>query len=186
MNSTKENSALVLSELREVFDRFDFSAFDTLIEAVHEAKRVFLMGVGREGLATRAFAMRLMHTGKTVHWCWDDTTPNVGEGDVFIFTSGSGEIGHIHYVMEQVRPTGAKIVLVTGVPDRKSSKLADLIIHVPASVFHGDDRVVPSIQPMGNLFEQSLFILFDLCIMQYVETYRLETDQVVARHRNFE
>lgn len=144
------------------------------------------MGIGREGLATRSFAMRLMHYGKEVHWCWDDTTPAVEEGDLFIFTSGSGEIGHIHYVAEEVKKTGAKIVLFTGVPDRKTAQLADLVIWVPASVYKGKENVVPSIQPMGNLFEQSLFILFDIIVMNLVDNSDITFKEMSERHRNFE
>ncbi len=58
------------------------------------------MGVGREGIAGRSFAMRLMRLGKEVHWIWDDTTPGM-VGDLFIAINGSGKIGHIHYVVEQ-------------------------------------------------------------------------------------
>lgn len=176
----------VLGELNEVFDRIDLPSVEKLLEAVKKSKRIFLMGVGREGLATRAFAMRLMHFGKEVHWCWDDTTPGVTKDDLFIFTSGSGEIGHIHYVASEVKKTGATIALVTGVPGRKTSALADIILWVPASVFHGDDKVVPSIQPMGNLFEQSLFILFDLMIMKLVDESDTSFEAMAARHRNFE
>jgi 6-phospho-3-hexuloisomerase len=61
--------------------------------------------------------MRLMHYGKQVHWCWDDTTPGVG---------------------------------------------------------------------MGNLFEQSLFILFDILIMMLVQQGGTSFEKMAERHRNFE
>lgn len=177
---------IILSELDQVFERIDNDSVGKLMDLINNSKKIFLMGVGREGLATRGFAMRLMHYGKEVHWCWDDTTPAVGEDDLFILTSGSGEIGHIHYVVEEVKKTGAKICLVTGVPDRKTGELADHILWVPASVYKGKDNVVPSIQPMGNLFEQSLFILFDMIIMNLVENSDTNFDEMSARHRNFE
>lgn len=176
----------ILKELDEVFERVDKTSVDKLIDMINDADKIFLMGVGREGLATKAFSMRLMHYGKEIHWCWDDTTPAVGENDLFIFTSGSGEIGHIHYVVEEIKKTGAKICLVTGVPDRKTGSLADHILWVPASVYKGKDNVVPSIQPMGNLFEQSLFILFDMIIMQLVENSDTNFKEMSDRHRNFE
>ena len=37
------------------------------MELICKAKRIFLMGVGREGISTRGFAMRLMHLGKKSH-----------------------------------------------------------------------------------------------------------------------
>lgn len=177
---------IIVKELSEVFERVDMDTVNKLMEKIKKADRIFLMGVGREGLATRGFAMRLMHFGKEVHWCWDDTTPNVDKGDLFIFTSGSGEIGHIHYVAEEIKKTGADIVVVTGVPDRKTAQLADLVLWVPASVYKGKGDLVPSIQPMGNLFEQSLFILFDMIIMMLVDSSDTTFQKMSHRHRNFE
>lgn len=176
----------VLNELGQVFERVDYDTVTNLMDMINSSNRIFLMGVGREGLATRAFAMRLMHYGKEVHWCWDDTTPAVEKDDLFIFTSGSGEIGHIHYVASEIKKTGAKIALVTGVPDRKTAELADLVLWVPASVYKGKDNVVSSIQPLGNLFEQSLFILFDMIIMDLVDNSDTSFEEMSNRHRNFE
>lgn len=179
-------SNTILTELGEVFKRVDYNDVENLMKMINDSNRIFLMGVGREGLATRGFAMRLMHYGKEVHWCWDDTTPAVEKDDLFIFTSGSGEIGHIHYVVNEIKQTGAKIALVTGVPDRKTAELADFVLWVPASVYKGKDNVVPSIQPMGNLFEQSLFILFDMIIMSIVDSSETSFKEMSNRHRNFE
>ncbi|WP_273324679.1 6-phospho-3-hexuloisomerase [Vallitalea guaymasensis] len=176
----------ILNELDQVFDRINLDQVKDLISAIEKHKRIFLMGVGREGLATKGFAMRLMHFGKEVHWCWDDTTPSVTEDDLFIFTSGSGEIGHIHYVVEEVKKTNATIALMTGVPDRKTASLADIIVWVPASVYKGKYNVVPSIQPMGNLFEQSLFILLDMIIIMLVDKSNNSFKKMSVRHRNFE
>lgn len=182
----KETYQTIVKELAEVFERVDPRQIEALKEMIIAADKIFLMGVGREGLMTRAFAMRLMHFGKAIYWCWDDTTPAVTKDDLFIFTSGSGEIGHIHYVASEVKRTGAKIALVTGVPGRKTGKLADHILFVPASVYKGDDQVVPSIQPMGNLFEQSLLLLFDMIIMELVEESDTTFQKMADRHRNFE
>lgn len=181
-----EISKTIVRELGEVFERVDQLQFREFMNAIKDANRVFLMGVGREGLATRALAMRLMHMGKETHWVWDDTTPNVGKGDLFIFTSGSGEIGHIHYVAEKAKAAGATIAVVTGTPDRKTPSLADFVLWVPACVYKGKDNVVPSIQPMGNLFEQSLFILFDMLIMMLREELSVSYEDMSSRHRNVE
>ncbi|OZV12159.1 6-phospho-3-hexuloisomerase [Tissierella sp. P1] len=176
----------ILEELDQVFERIDYKDIEHFMDMINKSDRIFLMGVGREGLATRAFAMRLMHYGKEVHWCWDDTTPAVRKDDLFIFTSGSGEIGHIHYVVNEIKKVGANIALITGVPDRKTAELADFVLWVPASVYKGKDNVVPSIQPMGNLFEQSLFILFDMIIMSLVDNSETTFEEMSNRHRNFE
>ena len=176
----------ILKELQQVFERVNLHQVEQLMEAIIKAKRVFLIGVGREGLSTRAFAMRLMHMGKETHWIWDDTTPALGKDDLLIVTSGSGEIGHLHYVAEQAKLAGAALAVVTGTSDRKTPQMADTVLWVPASVFHGKDNVVPSIQLMGNLFEQSLLILFDIIVMMLVDELNIIKEEMVARHRNVE
>ena len=176
----------IVNEHRQVFERVDLAQVQDFMGAIKKAKRVFLMGVGREGLATRGFAMRLMHMGKETHWVWDDTTPEVGKGDLFILTSGSGEIGHIHFVAQQAKSAGATIAVVTGTRTGKTPALADHVLWVPAHVFKGTDSVVPSNQPMGNLFEQTLFVLFDIIVMMLMDDQNISEDEMISRHRNVE
>lgn len=178
----------ILSEHRQVFERIDQNNVRDFIEAVKDHGRIFLIGVGREGMATKAFAMRLMHMGKEIHWIWDDTTPSIGKGDLLIATLGDGQIGHIDYVCRRAKDCGAVIYVVTGSPSGKTAKeTAHKVFFVPASVYRGTDDVVPSMQPMGNLFEQCLFILFDMIIMRIVEeTPGLSFEKMSGRHRNVE
>lgn len=184
----KEMYEAILSEHKKVYEKLDLSGLREFIETIKKHNRIFLIGVGREGLATRAFAMRLMHMGKEVHWIWDDTTPGIRKGDLLIATVGDGEIGHIHYVCERAKEAGGYIYAVTGSPGGRTAKnLADSVFFVPAAVYRGKDAVVASIQPMGNLFEQCLMILFDIIIMTIVEeTPDLSFKKMSLRHRNVE
>ena len=79
MSVFHERAESVAAEIREVLARVDDEQIQAVIAALDKAKRVFVIGVGREGLAARAFAMRLMHAGLAVHVGWDDTTPNITE-----------------------------------------------------------------------------------------------------------
>jgi len=176
----------IATELEKVCYRIDESQVEAFIEAIGNAKRIVLIGAGREGLATRAFAMRLMHLGLDAHWIWDDTTPGIGRGDLLIATSGSGEIGHIHYVVENAKKQAAGIALVTGDPHKRTAELADLILFVPASVYLGTADVVPSVQPMGNLFEQALLITFDMIVMMLRDRLGITPEAMEKRHRNLE
>lgn len=178
----------ITNEHEQVFEKIDQNGLREFIDTVKKYNRIFLIGVGREGLATRSFAMRLMHMGKEVHWIWDDTTPNIGPGDLVIATLGDGQIGHINYVCERAKEAGGFIYVVTGAPSGKTAKnVADKVLFVPAAVYRGTDEVVPSIQPMGNLFEQCLWFLFDMIIMMIVdETPDLSFEKMSARHRNIE
>jgi len=176
----------VLNEHRQVFEQQDITQLKMFINLINRHSKIFIMGVGREGIAARGFAMRLMHLGKEVHWIWDDTTPGMDEHDLFIAVNGSGNIGHINFVLEQGKKAGTTITVITGSPSGAAAKIADSCLFVPAAVYNGKDPVVESIQPMGNLFEQHLFILFDIIIMIMEETLNISHNEMTKRHRNIE
>ncbi|QJD83188.1 6-phospho-3-hexuloisomerase [Cohnella herbarum] len=182
----KKLTGTIVQELAAVFNRIDPEQWEQVVECIKRTKRIFLIGVGREGLAARGLAMRLMHLGKEAHWMWDDTTPAIREGDLLIATSGSGEIGHIHYVAEQAKLRGAELIVITGMPDRMTPRIADAVLWVPATVYLGQGDLVPSVQPMGNLFEQSIGILFDVLVMTLQSSMDVNGEQMEARHRNVE
>lgn len=176
----------ILAEYEQVFEKINQHNIRDFIETIKSHNRIFLIGVGREGLATRAFAMRLMHMGKEVHWIWDDTAPGICPGDLVIATLGDGEIGHISYVCERAKEAGGLVYAVTGSLKGKTVKELD-VLFVPAAVYRGTDDVVSSFQPMGNLFEQCLFILFDMIVMTIVEEMPdLSFEKMLGRHRNVE
>jgi len=182
----KELGAVITRELATVFERIDPRQVEAFLTEIRNARRIVLIGVGREGISTRAFTMRLMHLGLDAHWVWDETTPGIGPGDLLIATSGCGEIGHIHYVVETARRRGARVAVVTGDPQKKTAALADVLLFVPAAVYLGTAEVVPSIQPMGNLFEQALFITYDILAMMLRDRLGITPEQMEHRHRNLE
>lgn len=184
----KELYEKILAEHRQVFEKLDTKMLQQFIETIEKHNRIFAVGVGREGMATRAFAMRLMHMGKEVHWIWDDTTPSIQKGDLLIATLGDGQIGHLDYVCRRAKEAGGTVCVVTGSPSGKTaSEVADQVFFVPAAVYRGRDEVVPSFQPMGNLFEQCLFIIFDIIVMEIVkQTPGLSFEKMSERHRNIE
>ncbi|MDR1902031.1 MAG: SIS domain-containing protein [Treponema sp.] len=182
----KELYIRILDEHKGVFEKQNPEQLNAFLDLIYVHKRIFILGVGREGIAARGFAMRLMHLGKEVHWIWDDTTPGMNKGDLFIVINGSGEIGHLNYVLEQAVKAGAVTSVVTGSPSGKASGVANSLLFVPAAVYNGRDPVVESMQPMGNLFEQHLFMLFDIMVMLLEERLQLSHDEMAARHRNVE
>lgn len=177
----------VLQEHEKVFEKEDIVGLIRLTEAVAKADKIFVMGVGREGLAAKSFAMRLMHLGKDTHYIWEDTCPGMGRGDLFIVVNGCGTISHINTVTENARNTGAKVFVITGQRDSEAVRLADDYLFIPAAVFKGtDNEGVPSKQPMGNLFEQHLFMLSDLAVMLMEKTLGSDPKKMEKRHRNIE
>ncbi len=186
MQSVKDSFARAVAELGRVAERIDEAQIDAFMAAIVRAPRIFLVGAGREGLSAKAFAMRLTHLGKPTHWIWDDTTPGIAMGDLVIVVSGGGSIGHIDYVFDRAREAGAEIAVVTGDPGGVTPKKAQIVLFLPAAVYKGKAAVVPSEQPMGNLFEQALLILFDQIAIALAEWMGIAKAALEARHRNVE
>lgn len=177
----------ILREHESVFAAQDQTQLEAALAEIAAAGRIFVIGAGREGIAARSFAMRLMHLGKEVHWLWDDTTPGMTTGDLLIAVNGSGCIGHIDYLLDQAGKTGARRLVITGAPTERTPSEAEMSLFVPAMVYKGTDpRTIPSKQPMGNLFEQHLFLLFDLMVMLLVDRLHETPQTMEARHRNIE
>lgn len=182
----KELSSKALEELTQVFGRMDDSTVRELLEEIKKTKRIFLLAAGREGLATKAFAMRLMHLGKEAFWIWDDTTPSIGEGDLMICACGSANVGHENYVADMAKKNGAKLALLTPSSEGFLLSIADFVVNIPAAAYKAVGEFVPSEQLMGNLFEQTLFIFYDILVMMLREEMEIQTEEMVARHRNVE
>src|SRR4051812_9526647 len=191
MTRVSESFANAVAELGRVATRIDDAQVDAFMSAIERAPRIFVVGAGREGLSTKAFAMRLTHLGKPTHWIWDDTTPGIAKDDLLIVVSGGGSIGHIDYVFDRAVEAGAEIAVVTGDPSGVTPQKAQGIKHgsvlfLPAAVYKGKAEVVASTQPMGNLFEQALFILFDQIAVALAQRMGISSSAMEARHHNVE
>jgi 6-phospho-3-hexuloisomerase len=186
MPTVKSRYADAVAELARVTERLDEAQISGFMDAIVGARRVFLVGAGREGLSLRGFAMRLAHLGRVTHWIWDDTTPGLGAGDLLIMTSGSGEVGSLDYIFDRATEAGCRTAVITGDPSGVTARKANVLLWLPASVYKGKADVVPSSQPMGNLYEQALLILLDQVAMALAERLGETKETMEHRHRNVE
>ncbi|MCC8027863.1 MAG: SIS domain-containing protein [Clostridium sp.] len=186
MTGFKEKANLAMKELQEVFELMDDSYIRELLEAVKSHRRIFTIGAGREGLSTKAFAMRLTHLGKESHWIWDDTTPALGTGDLLIAVCGPGHIDTIDQVVRYAKGHGAVIAVISAAESGYCVEQADIVMKLPAAAYRASGKFVETKQPMGNLFEQALFIVFDVIVMMASEEMGIPEAEMVARHRNIE
>ena len=127
-----------------------------------------------------------MHLGKESFWIWDDTTPSIGEGYLMICACCSANVGHENYVAEMAKKNGAKLALITPSSEGFLLSIADMVVNVPAAAYKAVGDFVPSEQLMGNLFEQTLFIFYDILVMMLREEMDIKPEEMVARHRNVE
>lgn len=190
MDRFQELSEIALHELSEVFARMCIDDVRELLEEIKKADRVFLLGAGREGLSTREFAMRLMHLGKEAHWVWDDTTPSMHEGDLMICACGSADVAHENTLCDNAKKTGARLLLITPSAKGHILEIADSVVRIPATaykaVYNSEREYVPTVQMMGNQFEQALLVFYDVIVMLLCEEMGISNEEMEARHRNIE
>ena len=133
--------------------------------------------------------MRLMHLGYTAYVVGEIVTPAIGEGDLLIIGSGSGETGSLVLMAEKAKQCGAKLALFTIYPESSIGKKADIVIRIPGVTAKSDiDRGVASIQPGGNLFEQTLLLLGDSIVIRIIHKGGFKSDNasMMRRHANLE
>ncbi|MGI6004363.1 MAG: SIS domain-containing protein [Christensenellales bacterium] len=182
----QEYGATVTGELAKVFDRMNDASVQPLLDAIKAAKQIFVFGYGREGISLRGFAMRLAHLGKTTHWAMDDTSTACQPGDLYITSCGGGGNDGLRLYAEKAKAAGAKIALITTQPSSPFTNVADVVTILPAYAYLSEADMVPTIQLMGNQYEQALYILGDILVMMLKDQLGLTPDDLEARHRNIE
>lgn len=187
----------IVEEHAKVFEMLDIDQLKAFVDAIVQANNIFVYGSGREGISMRGFAMRLSHLGKHTYWLLDDTTIGMHEGDLFILADGRGDVGIHRYIVKRAHESGAKIAMITGLPEGNLAKVyADLILFVHSTVYLDEHAmepdaprqhdVVPTVQPMGNQYEQHLYLLMDVIAILAKDAMGQTYDDMEARHRNIE
>jgi len=178
---------LILNEIGSALAQVPEESSTRLIGLILQAKRVFVAGAGRSGLMMKAFAMRLMHLGLTVHVVGETTTPGIGSADLLLIGSCSGETDSLLACARKAKKKGSALVLVTGYASSSIGVLADVIANIPASTPKVASAGSPlSKQPMGTCFEQSLLVYLDALILQLMEKAGQDAENMFARHANLE
>jgi len=185
MGRTYESIRSILQELDEILKQLDEEQIDALVAAILKARRILAFALGREGLAMRGFAMRLMHLGFDVHFVFDVTAPPIGPEDIFLVALGPGYLATTEGLIDIAHKAGAKVVMVTAEPQGQTARKADQLVVIPAQTMAKTEGSV-SKQAMGSAFEQSLWLLFDALVPRLMA----ETGQTLAdlrvRHANLE
>jgi 6-phospho-3-hexuloisomerase len=157
-------------------------------DVMEAAPRIFVAGAGRSGLCMRALGMRLMHLGKTVHVVGETTTPSIAASDLLILGSGSGRTASLLAMAEQAQRRGARVLLFTTDATSPLARLSNFQVVIPAPSLKPAEGVPDhtSVQPMGTLFEQSMFILCDSLILGLMQRTGISAAQMFERHANLE
>ncbi len=167
----------IAAELRRSLDGIDPAELDAareLIRAVPGA--ITTTGQGRSGLVAAMIAMRLMHLGLRAHVAAEATAPAVTADDLLLVVSGSGTTPVSLGFARIARDVGARVLVVTRVPDSPLAGLADATVRIPGSK--------PSEQPGGSLFEQSALLALDAVVLELADATPGAAELLRSRHTN--
>jgi len=185
----------IVQKIAEQCRQIDRKSVDRFIAAIIDANRIFIAGAGRSGLVARAFGMRLMHLGLTVHIVGEVTTPAIKEKDLLIIVSGSGQTTSMLAVMNVAKQKGAKIAAVTSFPNSPIGKGADYVVQIQGRAVENALRDYTSrqlsgehepITPLGTLFELSAMVFLDAIIDELMVRYQKSEEQLKELHSNLE
>ena len=154
----------------KIIENLDDKEIETMIEAIKNAERIFLLGAGRSGLAAKAFAMRLTQLGLTVYVIGEITTPAMTDKDLLIAVSGSGATESVVHAAKTAKGVGSKILSVTSYPKSRLGRISDYVVKVKGRtkvdieknhLKHQIEGTHSSLTPLGTLFEDTVMIFFD-------------------------
>lgn len=193
--ATIESMNFIANHIKRIASRLDTDSVTSLVDSIMSAKRIFLMGAGRSGLAARAFAMRLMHMGFNVYVVGETTTPAVQEEDLVIAVSGSGETPSIANLGGIAKKIGSKLATITSNRDSTLGNISDIIVIIPGrpkeDVIYEDyqeRRMIgyPQLAPLGTVFEISALVFLDAVISELMVRTGANEAELKKRHTVFE
>ena len=164
-----------------------------LAAAAARGGRVFVHGVGREGLMMRALCMRLAHLGLPAHCVGDVTAPPAGGGDLLVASAGPGAFSTVDAICGVARGAGARVLLLTARPEGEfPRRQADVVAHLPAQTMADEEEAAAESAPsraklpMGSLYEGAMFVLFEMVVLELTRVLGQSPAQMRARHTNLE
>lgn len=171
----------ILNIIAEELDNTDKDAVWTCIEAVNQARRIFVAAAGRSRLVASMFAQRLMHCGYVVHIVGETLTPSIDQNDLLIFVSGSGETSQLINYANTNNNIGSTILTVTANSGSTLGKLSNVSIQLGSR-----DRKLTNCLPLGSRFEFTAMIFLESVILQIMQDSKLTDLDLKQRHTNLE
>lgn len=173
-----ESAAYLLACLSKILAEDRSKEVGEAVDIVRSAKKLFVYGVGRSGLAARGFAMRMVQLGLDCYFIGETITPVVSPGDAVLIVSNTGSTMSAVQVANIARRVGAKVVSVTAHRTSKLANASNVVLCVPEN--HDAER--PRLAPLGTLFEDATLLLLDGIVAQVMEQLGQTEADMRGRH----
>lgn len=179
----------IITELQIYAKKVKFEDIEPFTNLILKANHIFVAGAGRSGFAARGFANRLLHLGFNVHFVGEPTTPPIKKGDLLIIGSGSGTTAGLVSMAQKAKAQNAWLATITISPTKTIGSMSDAIITLPGTTRLLDsdkNETISSIQPIGSMFEQLSWLVYDAMIMTLKEKTHQSNEDLIRRHANLE
>ncbi len=148
-------------------------------DALVGARRVFLLGAGRSGLAARSFVIRLRQLGREAYFVGESATPCPASDDLVILCSASsrttGPVAIARKMLERKIP----LAVVTADDHGASWPKEATVVTIPVA-----GRAVAG--PLGTVFELALQLLFDGLVNDLMARLRVTEAAMRVSHTTLE
>jgi len=184
-----KNLQTIIHELDTYSTKVEQEQVHALAEACVKANRIFVGGAGRSGFAARGFANRLMHLGLNAYFVGEPTTPSIQAGDLLVLGSGSGTTASLVANAKKAKAAQASIATLTIFPGAEIASISDVVVVIPGATPKkgaGETDSAVSMQPMGSLFEQLSWLVYDSVILELMELTGETSETMYPRHANLE
>ena len=185
----------VVRHVEEIVEGLNEKQIAAMIEAIENTDRIFMIGAGRSGMASRAFAMRLVQLGLTAYVVGESVTPAMTDKDLLIAVSGSGETKSIVSAAKVAKGVGSTVLAVTSYPRSRLGRIADMRVAIKGRTKidvekdHLKHQIIgthSTLTPLGTLFEDTVMIFFDGIIAKLMTDLKKDELEMKNRHATLE
>jgi len=185
----------VVKHVEDIVEDLNEKQIAAMIDAIENAEKVFMMGAGRSGMASRAFAMRLVQLGLTAYVIGESVTPAMTDKDLLIAVSGSGETKSIVSAAKVAKGVGSTVLAVTSYPRSRLGRIANMRVAIKGRTKidvekdHLKHQIIgthSTLTPLGTLFEDTVMIFFDGIIAKLMSDLKKDELEMRNRHATLE
>ncbi|OGS56845.1 MAG: capsule biosynthesis protein [Euryarchaeota archaeon RBG_19FT_COMBO_56_21] len=172
-----ESSDHILEAVKKTFES-EIENTERFVDSIIGARKIFIYGVGRSGLISKAFAIRLVQMGLEVFFVGETITPIVEEENLVIIVSYSGETMSAIQTANIVRRVGAKVITITAHPHSKLAGASSFVIEIHPQKTDESKRLAP----LGTLFEIATMVFFEGAVAMLMEKLGQSEGSLRKRH----
>lgn len=194
-NTTTEICQTIFSRsirvIEETMKILNISIMEEIASEIDNANRIFVIGVGRSKVTTKALVSRLYRIGYNISEYCDsheivNITTIIGENDLIIACSNFGKSKCIVEGVRRAKSNGAKSVCITSLIDSPLAKAADLVIL--SSYDYDCDKMGQLFEPSSENIAQLILVdcLYMLVAMKHekdnLNRYKAFSREIISEH----